>query len=412
MNRRELLKKGLLMTATGLLLPKGVFAKVNKSLLGPAADLLPDGTIEEQILDVLPGKKPLIKKTFRAPTYETPYKYFNEIFTPNDVFFVRYHLANIPQNIDEKTWKLKISGDAIEKTLELTMEDLKTKFEQVEIVALKACSGNMRGLFNPHVPGVQWGYGAMGNAKWKGVRLKDILNKAGLKANALEVAFNGAETGLMPTTPDFVKSIPVWKAMQEEVIVAYEMNGEPIPYLNGYPLVLVVPGWTATYWMKHLTDIMVISTPLDNFWMKNAYRLSVDKFPIKERFLSQMNSEDMPITEITINSIITNIEKGQVFKLGQPIEIKGLTWDGGYRVKMVEVSVDGGKTWVEAQLGKDYGKFSWRQFSYVFKPNKKGSYTIMVKATNSIGQTQPIKAIWEPHGYGYNAIQKIDIKVI
>jgi hypothetical protein len=270
----------------------------------------------------------------------------------------------------------------------------------------------MRGLFNPHVPGIQWGYGAMGNAKWKGVRLKDILNKAGLKANALEVAFKGADSGSMPTTPDFVKSIPVWKATQEEVIVAYEMNGEPIPYLNGYPLVLVVPGWTATYWIKHLTDITVISTPLDNFWMKKAYRVSVDEFPIRQRFLSQMNSQDMPITEIMINSIITNIEKGQVFKLGQPIEVKGLTWDCGYGIEMVEVSVDGGKTWVEAQLGKDYGKFSWRQFSYVFKPNKKGSYTIMVKATNSIGQTQPIKVIWDPRGYGYNAIQKIDIKVV
>jgi DMSO/TMAO reductase YedYZ molybdopterin-dependent catalytic subunit len=411
LSRRKFLKGSLVATAGGLLVPKYVLAAVDPSLLSTAVKELPEGVLEEQVLEALPGKKPLIKKTYRPPNYETPVKYFNEMFTPNDVFFVRYHLSNIPE-VDAKTWKLTIGGDAVERPFELTLDDLKTKFEQVEIVALCMCSGNRRGLFKPHVAGVEWGYGAMGNAKWKGVRLKDILEKAGLKGNALEVVVNGADTGVAAGTPDFVKSIPVWKALDENTIIAYEMNGEPLPHWNGFPARLVVPGWTATYWMKHIISIDVVSKPFDGFWMKNAYRIPLGKFPIRDRFTSQETAVNTPITEMVVNSLITNINDGQTFRLGQLVEIKGVAWDGGYGINMVEISTDGGKTWREAQLGKDYGRYSWRQFTYVFKPPKKGTYTIMAKASNKIGQTQTFELIWNPAGYLHNVVQKISIKVV
>jgi DMSO/TMAO reductase YedYZ molybdopterin-dependent catalytic subunit len=411
LSRRELLKSSFMLSTAGLLVPKALLAKVDPALLGTAVKELPEGTLEEQILEALPGKKPLIKKTFRPPNYETPVEYFNEVFTPNNAFFVRYHLSNIPE-VDARTWKLTISGDAVEKPMELTLEDLKTKFEQVEVAAVCLCSGNRRGLMKPHVPGIQWGYGAMGNARWKGVRLKDLLNRAGLKANALEVVVDGADTGVAAGTPDFIKSIPVWKALDENTIIAYEMNGEPLPHWNGFPARLVVPGWTATYWIKHITSIQVVSKPYDGFWMKTAYRIPLNKFPVVQRFLSQETAVNTPITEIMVNSLITNLKDGQTFRLGQLIEVKGIAWDGGYIIKKVEVSTDGGKTWQEAELGKDYGRYSWRQWFYRFKPAKKGTYTIMAKATNSIGQTQTFELIWNPAGYHHNVVHTINIKVV
>jgi DMSO/TMAO reductase YedYZ molybdopterin-dependent catalytic subunit len=371
---------------------------------------LPEGTLEESVLEALPGKEPLIKKTYRPPNYETPVKYFNEMFTPNKAFFVRYHLHNIPK-VNVREWKLKIGGDAINRPKELTMEDLKKNFEQVEIVAVNQCSGNRRGLFEPHIPGVQWGYGAMGNARWKGVRLKDILNKAGLKANALEVVFDGADTGVVEKTPDFIKSIPLWKALDENTIIAFEMNEGSLPYWNGYPARVVVPGWTATYWVKHITEINVISKPFEGFWMKTAYRIPTGKFPVVDRFISQETDLNTPITEMVVNSLITNLEEGQKFRIGKAIEVKGITWDGGYGIKMVEISIDGGKTWQEAELSKDYGRFSWRQWGFEFRPTKKGKYTIIAKATNRIGQTQTFELIWNPAGYHHNVVQKINVLV-
>ncbi|SHK33376.1 molybdopterin-dependent oxidoreductase [Thermocrinis minervae] len=410
MDRRSFLRNSLVATAGGILLPKMALSAVDPRLLGGAEKELPSGVLEEQVLEALPGKKPLIKKTYRAPNYETPVTYFEEIFTPNEAFFVRYHLSNIPM-VDEKTWRLRIGGDAVERPLELSLDDLKKNFEQVEIVALCQCSGNRRGLMKPHVPGVQWGYGAMGNAKWKGVRLKDILNKAGIKANALEVVLNGAD-GPVLNEPDFVKSIPIWKALDENVILAYEMNDQPLPHWNGFPVRVVVPGWTATYWIKHIVSIDVVSQPYKGFWMATAYRLPLGKFPMVERFTSQETAVNTPITEIVVNSLMLHPRDKQIFRRGQVIEVKGLAWDAGYGIKMVEVSIDGGKTWREAELGKDYGRFSWRQWKYTFKADKKGKYVIMAKATNRIGQTQTFELIWNPAGYHHNVVQRVEINVV
>ena len=303
--------------------------------LGPAD--LPGGTLESSVLEALPGKVPLVKKTWRPPNFETPVSYFNETFTPNDAFFVRYHLADIPV-VAPQDWRLRVAGDALDRPFELTLAQLRSEFEAIEVNAVCQCSGNRRGLSSPHVPGVQWGYGAMGNARWKGARLKDVLVRGGLRKDAVEIVFDGADHGVLAKTPDFVKSIPAWKAMEDTVLLAYEMNGEVLPHWNGYPVRLVVPGWTATYWMKHATSIEAVTQPFKGFWMATAYRIPKGKFPVVDRFLTQETETSTPITEMVVNSLITNLHPGQRFAADQTIEVKGVAWDGGFGIATVEVS--------------------------------------------------------------------------
>ncbi|MGR8935213.1 MAG: molybdopterin-dependent oxidoreductase [Gammaproteobacteria bacterium] len=361
--------------------------------------------------ETLPGKKPLLKKSFRPPNYETPPAYFKEIFTPNEAFFVRYHLADIPQ-LNAQTWRLHIGGDALKKPLELTLADLMQQFETVEIAAVNQCAGNRRGLVQPHVPGVQWGYGAMGNARWKGVRLRDVLNQGGIKKTALEVAFDGADRGVLPGVPDFVKSLPLEKALDANTLIAFAMNGAPLPHWNGYPARLVVPGWTGTYWVKHLTTINVVAEPYGGFWMKTAYRLPKGVFPNLAPFVSQETAINTPITELTVNSLITNIEDGQTFHAGRRVDVEGIAWDGGHGIARVEISTDHGQTWQRAELGKDYGRFSWRQWHYRVKPQAKGLYPIAVKAVNRDGAAQPLQLFQNPGGYHHNRVQMLTLRIV
>jgi DMSO/TMAO reductase YedYZ molybdopterin-dependent catalytic subunit len=332
--------------------------------------------------------------------------------TANDVFFVRYHLADIPEQIELRNWRLQVGGDGAANPFELTVRDLQSGFEQVEITAVCQCSGNRRGLSDPHVPGVQWGPGAMGNAAWTGVRLKDVLAKAGLRKETVEIVVNGADGPVNDKTPDFVKSIPIWKALDQNTIIALRMNGEPLPHFNGFPARLVVPGWTATYWMKHLVTIEAVTKPFDGFWMKSAYSIPNGKFPIIERFLSQENDATTPITEMVVNSLTTSPAEGQPFEQGQPVDVTGIAWDGGYGIDVVEVSTDGGKTWHQARLGRDGGRFAFRPWSYRFNPEGPGTYSIAAKATNRVGQTQVDALIFNPAGYHDNVIRPTTITVV
>src|ERR1700691_4524598 len=293
-------------------------------------------------------QKALIRLSYRPPNYESPLDYFRTPITPNDEFFVRYHLSNIPE-VDAATYKIAVGGDGANGQTELTLDDLK-KLPAYEIVAVNQCAGNRRGLSNPHVAGVEWGYGAMGCARWKGARLKDVLDKVGLKPEAIEIAFNGADGPAFDKTPDFIKSLPVWKASDESTLIVYEMNGEPLPHFNGFPARLVVPGWTGTYWMKHLVSITALTKPQGGFWMNPAYRIPVGMFPVVSRFTSQENATSTPITEMVVNSLITSHADGAAVKAGK-LAVSGLAWDGGYGIRTVEGSTDGGKTWSAATLG-------------------------------------------------------------
>jgi sulfite dehydrogenase len=371
----------------------------------PLAPGLAAGVYDTAVLEALPGKQKLIKLSYRPPNYESPLAYFSTPITPNDRFYVRYHLSDIPA-VDAKTYKLAVGGEGANGTAEIGLDDLK-KFPPYEVVAVNQCSGARRGLSNPHVPGVQWGFGAMGCARWKGARLKDVLAKVGVKKEAIEVAFNGADGPPYDKTPDFIKSLPLWKAIDESTLVAYEMNGEPLPHYNGYPVRLVVPGWTGTYWMKHLTTIDVLTRPQGGFWMNPAYRIPLGLFPLVARFTSQETATSTPITEIVVNSLITSHADGARVKAGK-VAVGGLAWDGGYGIRAVEVSTDGGQTWASAQLGDDLGRYAFRPWRFVIAA-KRGKNTVTVSASNRIGQTQTATLLFNPAGYHNNVMQSVTL---
>ncbi len=403
--RRQALKTAgasAALAGSGLALPELFEAAAAGVPLSPG---VPEGVASVATLDALPGKKPLIKLSYRPPNYETPIEYFRTAITPNDAFFVRYHLSDIPE-VDAKTWKLKVGGDGANGSAELTLDDLKA-MPAAEVVAVNQCSGNRRGLSKPHVAGVEWGYGAMGCARWKGARLKDVLAKAGLKAEAIEIAFDGADKGATDKTPDFIKSVPTWKAIEETTLVAYEMNGAPLPHWNGFPARIVLPGWTGTYWMKHLVSITALTKPQGGFWMNPAYRVPTGKFPMVARFTSQETPANTPITEMMVNSLITSHADGASVKAGA--SVGGIAWDGGYGIAGVDVSADGGKSWMPAQLGEDLGKYAFRTFSAPLKG--KGKVTVMARATNKIGQTQTTELNFNPAGYHHNVIHSITLNV-
>ncbi len=366
---------------------------------------VPRGVDSYVTMGTLPGKKPLIQLSDRPPNYEAPLEYLRTPITSNNEFYVRYHLADIPE-IDIKNYKISIGGDGANGQAELTLDDVKN-MPPVEVVAVNQCSGNRRGLSQPHVPGVEWGYGAMGCARWKGARLKDILDKVGVKKEAIEIGLNGADGPVIDKTPDFIKSIPLWKAMDEDTIIAYEMNGQPLPHFNGFPARLIVPGWTGTYWMKHLITINVLTKPQGGFWMNPAYRIPVGKFPVVARFITQETATSTPITEIVVNSLITSHRDGAQIKRGRNT-VGGLAWDGGYGIRRVEISTDDGKTWSDAKLGQDLGKYAFRPWSFELNA-KRGKNMVRVNATNAIGQTQTATLIFNPAGYHNNVMQNITL---
>lgn len=410
-NRREFLKKsagGIALAGAVPLLSRHALAA---DLIAPGYSSLPAGDIEASVLEALPGKVPLIKRTWRPPNYETPPEFFATDITPNKAFFVRYHLANIPE-VSADAWTLKVGGESAATPFELTLDQLKRDYAPVEIVAVNQCSGNRRGLSNPHVVGVEWGVGAMGNARWKGARLKDVLAKAGLKKDALEIVLDGADGPNVPGTPDFVKSIPLWKALDENTLIAYEMNGEPLPHWNGYPARIVLPGWTGTYWMKQVVSITAVSKPFEGFWMKTAYRIPRGKFPLIDRFISQETDVNTPITEIVVNSLITSLSAGQKIPLGSPVNVSGVAWDGGYGIAGVDVSADNGRTWSQAALGQDLGRFSFRSFLFSTTPASRGPLVVTARATNKAGSTQTVDLIFNPAGYHNNVEQRIAIDVV
>jgi DMSO/TMAO reductase YedYZ molybdopterin-dependent catalytic subunit len=387
-------------------LPAGFARAVEAPLEGG----LPQGLYETATLEALPGKRPLIRLTTRPLNYETPQSYFAGAITPNDAFFVRYHLSAIPR-VNAANWRLTIGGEGAGAPLALRLNELAANFEQVEIAAVCQCSGNRRGFSNPHVPGVQWGSGAVGNAVWSGPRLKDVLARARLRSDVVEIVFDGGDTAPLTDTPDFVKSLPVAKALDDNTIVALRMNGEPLPHYHGYPARLVVPGWTATYWMKHLVSINAVTRPYDGFWMRGAYRLPNNLFPMVQRFISQETPANTPITEMVVNSIIASPADGERFRTGQIVDVRGVAWDGGYGIARVEVSTDGRTTWREAALGPDSGRFAFRTFSHRFTADGSGARRIMAKATNRIGQTQVDTLIFNPAGYHNNVVRPTTITI-
>jgi len=355
-----------------------------------------------------PQKRPLIRLTTRPPQLETPFSVFNEgIITPNDAFFVRYHLAGIPTEIDTDTFQVRIKG-SVNTPKVFSLTELKS-FDPVETVAVLQCSGNSRGFSQPRVGGGQMGNGAMGNARWRGVRLKDVLATAALKPTAKQVTFKGLDKPVLEATPDFVKALDVDHAMDGEVLLAYEMNGEPLPMLNGFPLRLIVPGYYGTYWVKHVNEITVIDDTLENFWMKTAYRIPDNDCACVEP--GGKATSTTPIKRYNVRSFITSLADGDTVKAGENVEVRGIAFDGGYGIEQVLFG-DGSGGWRAARLGEDLGKYSFREWRARFTPDKPGVHELKVRAINRIGQSQPMEPLWNPSGYMRNVVETVRIRAV
>src|SRR5207248_8405412 len=319
----------------------------------------------ERPLVKYPQKRPMIGLTSRPPQLETPFAIFNDgPITPNNAFFVRYHLADVPLNIDPDRFTLEIKGK-VDRPLTLSLKDIR-KLPAVELVAVNQCSGNSRGFFNPRVAGGQLGNGAVGNARWRGVPLKTVLDQAGVQQGAKQVTFNGMDGPVSDKTPDFVKALDIDHARDGEVMLAYEMNGEDLPVLNGYPLRLVVPGYYGTYWVKHVNEITVVDEVFKGFWMSAAYRIPDNSCACVEPGTTAKKT--IPISRLNVRSFITSVGEGAEIHTGKPMTIKGIAFDGGYGIREVLLSYDGGTNWREAELGKDLGKYSFREWHIGLTP--------------------------------------------
>jgi len=348
-----------------------------------------------------PQKTDLILVTDRPPQLETPLHYFRQDLTPNEAYFVRWHLGGYPTRIDLDDFRLRVDGH-VSRPFELTLRELMHDFEAVEFIAFNQCSGNARSLFDPKPPGGQWKNGAMGNARWTGVRLKDILARANARAGSIEVAVSGLDESPMPALPKFVKSLAFDHANDGEVMVAYAMNGAPLPMLNGFPLRLVVPGWYATYWVKSLAHVEVLNTALHNLWMDKAYRLpNNDQLSEEEDHLA---TDTVPINRFSIRSIFVRPEPLETVTLGLPYPLEGLAMDSGYGITGVEVSADEGHTWQAARLDPDLGRYSWRRWRMTWTPARRGPYSLKVRATNKAGEQQFVSQ-WNHGGYARRVIE-------
>ena len=272
-----------------------------------------------------PQKRPLILQTTRPPQLETPFSVFNEgLLTPNDAFFVRYHVSGLPTDIDPDAYRLTVKGH-VDRELSLSLADLRRDFPVTEIVAVNQCSGNGRGFSEPRVAGGQLGNGAMGNARWRGVPLRAVLERAGLRSGALQAIFSGLDEPPAPTIPDFAKSLDIDHAMQDEVLLAWAMNGEALPFLNGFPLRLVVPGYYGTYWLKPLSDVVVSDKPFDGYWMSKAYRIPDNDCACVTP--GTKPEKTRPIGRMNVRSFITSHADGDTVRAGRLLALRGIAFD-------------------------------------------------------------------------------------
>ena len=364
----------------------------------------------ERELVAYPQKRPLIRLTSRPPQLETPFEVFNDgLVTPNDAFFVRYHLSEIPLSIDPANHRINVRG-LVTTPLSLSVADLKAMGDPVEFYAVNQCSGNSRGFFTPRVNGGQLGHGAMGNAKWTGVPLKRVLEKAGVGAGAKQVSFRGLDKGVVEATPVFAKALDIDHALNGEVMIAWAMNGADIPMLNGYPVKLIVPGYYGTYWMKHLSDIEVLDHAFDGFWMAKGYRIPDN--PTHSVAPGTAPSATIPINKFTVRSFITSPSATAPVVAGRETLARGIAFDSGSGIKEVAFSADGGASWRAAELGRELGRYAFREWKAPFTAKAPGALKLMARATNQAGETQPLEPLWNPSGYMRNVVETVQVNAL
>jgi DMSO/TMAO reductase YedYZ molybdopterin-dependent catalytic subunit len=387
----------------------GAALAVGPAWAGGSVELpLPGGPDERPLTTSFPEKGEMILQRTRPPLLETPLEVFDKgIFTPNEQFFVRWHWAVIPEEVDVAAFRLAVRGH-VNAPLSLSMADV-LALPRFEIAAINQCSGNSRGFFQPRVTGGQWANGAMGNAKWTGVRLRDVLDRAGVKAGAVAVRFNGLDQPVVDGAPDFMKSLDIDHARDGEVMLAYQMNGAQLPLLNGFPLRLVVPGWYSTYWVKMLNDIEVLDAPDTNYWMKVAYL--VPDTPGASVKPGETGFKTVPISRMVPRSFFTNVTNASTLRAGAVLSLRGIAFGGDCGVARVDLSTDGGHTWQNTTLGPDTGRYSFRPWTAQVTAPASGSVTLMVRCTNTSEIVQPAEANWNPGGFMRNVIESVRISV-
>ena len=349
----------------------------------------------------LPAAEMIIRAA-RPEDFEMPLSGFDSWITPNDRFFVRTHVYT--PAVELAAWRLRVEGE-VSAPLTLSMDDLK-RLPRVELVSVLECAGNGRSFYQPTLAGLQWQHGAVGNARWAGVRLADVLKKAGYKSSAKEVLFNGADVPI-GTMPDFQRAIPLDKALHADTMLAFEMNGQPLPASHGFPLRVIAPGWAGDSWVKWLTNIEVRDKEFDGFFMKTAYRHPVRTvtpgLPVDASLMT-------PVTLLGIKSVIASPVEGQMIGEG-PVTVRGVAWSGESPVARVDVSTDNGRTWQPAKLGADQARYAWRLWEAPWTPRQAGSYVLMARAFNRSGETQPLVQEWNPSGYLWNVVPQVRVEV-
>jgi DMSO/TMAO reductase YedYZ molybdopterin-dependent catalytic subunit len=399
-NRRRFLQSA---GALGATLAAGVAGAENLVNLD-----LPGGPAQRALTTAFPQKGSMILQRSRPPLLETPWEVFDRgVFTPNDQFFVRWHWAVIPEQVDIATFRLAVRGH-VNSALSLSLADV-LAMPRVELAAVNQCSGNSRGLFQPRVAGGQWQNGAMGNARWTGVRLRDVLDRAGVTAGAVAVRFNGLDEPVVDGAPDFMKSLAIDHARDGEVMLAYLMNGEQLPLLNGFPLRLIVPGWYSTYWVKMLNDIEVLDAADQNYWMATAYRIPDTPFASVKP--DQTGFRTVPINRMVPRSFFTNVRNGATVKPDPEMPVRGMAFGGDCGVAQVELSADGGRSWRETQLGHDEGPYSFRQWSAQVATPQSGKLMLGARCANTKGEVQPADPNWNGGGFMRNVIERVELTV-
>jgi len=355
----------------------------------------------------IPGDSgPVTVRVSRPFDAETPAREFVSFFTPNHRFFVRSHFGPPPpERIAEAEWTLRIAG-LVENSKELTLRDIK-RLEAVTVIAVLQCSGNGRAYYRPRVPGVQWDRGAVGNAQWTGVRLRDVLRLAGLHKDARHVQFQGADRPAVSSVPLFTRSIPLEKALHPDTILAYEMNGRPLPLLHGAPLRVITPGWMADSCTKWLTDITLRSDESDGYYMRTAYRIPVDRI---ESGTAGESDGTKPVEAMVVKSLIAAPAEGSTVPLA-PVMIQGVAWSGASKILSVEVSIDAGASWQQARFVGDEHPYAWRQWQLAWTPRAPGFVSILCRAMDETGAVQPRASFWNPGGFLWNGWDRVTVTV-
>lgn len=336
----------------------------------------------------------------------------NDKITPNKFMFIRNN-GKIPENIDPSTWTLTIDGESVNRKKTYTLSELKTKFPHYTYQLTLECGGNGRSEFNPPAKGNQWTVGAVSCANWTGVRLRDILEDVGIKSNAVYIGYHAADTHLSgdPNKEPISRGVPISKAMQDETLVAFSMNGEDIPIAHGFPLRLVCGGWPASTSGKWITRLSVRDIVHDGAKMGGtSYRVPCETVAPGNK----VEDSNMCIIEsMPVKSLITYPKSGALLKEGKVLKINGHAWAGELEVSKMEFSIDFGSTWQSCTLEKPTNRLAWQHFDTSVSFPKKGYYEVWARATDSNGKSQPmVLPGWNPKGYLNNACHRIAVKVV